>query len=91
MMKEVVIQIPTVEAEQNIEIDVRINGRKRTLQYRVEIIEWEQRDDDSEEKIDILKRVIKEHDTDWELVQIGAPSSDKLPIMFRKKTAEVPS
>lgn len=88
-MKEVIIQIPTVDAEQNIEIDVRINGKRRTLQYRVEIIEWEHVDDASEEKIDILKRVIREHDTDWELIQIGAPSSDRLPIMFRKKTAPV--
>jgi hypothetical protein len=40
-MREVVIQIPTLETEQNIEIDVRINGKKRTLKYRVEIVDWE--------------------------------------------------
>ena len=37
-MREVVIQIPTYEAEQNIEIDVHINGRKIKKKYRVEII-----------------------------------------------------
>lgn len=33
-MREVVIQIPTLETKQNIEIDVKINGRKRNIKYR---------------------------------------------------------
>jgi hypothetical protein len=40
-MREVVILIPKVDIEQNIEIDVRINGRKKTIQYRVELLSWE--------------------------------------------------
>ena len=86
-MREVVIQIPTLEAEQNVEIDVKINGKKRTLKYRVEIVDWENIDEATEDKVTILKRVIKEHDKDWELVQIGAPSESNIPIMFRKKVS----
>lgn len=33
-MREVILQIPTLEAEQNIDIEVRINGKKRTMHYR---------------------------------------------------------
>lgn len=84
-MREVVLQIPTLEAEQNVEIDVKINGKKRTLKYRVEIVDWENIDESAEDKVTILKRVIKEHDKDWELVQIGVPSENNIPIMFRKK------
>ncbi|NQV18464.1 MAG: hypothetical protein HQ534_07975 [Armatimonadetes bacterium] len=40
-MREVVLSIPTLEAEQNLEIDVRINAKKRTLKYRVEIVHWQ--------------------------------------------------
>ena len=40
-MREVVVQIPTLETEQNIEIDVQINGKKRRMKYRVEIVEWD--------------------------------------------------
>jgi len=40
-MQEVVIQIPTVDAEQNIEIDVKINRKKRTMKYGVKIIDCE--------------------------------------------------
>jgi len=84
-MKEVVIQIPTYEAEQNIEIDVHINGRKIKKKYRVEIISFEEKEDTSEERIAVLKRVIKEHDKDWKLVQIGLPEENRISVMFQQK------
>jgi len=36
----------------------------------------------------VLKKVIKEHDKDWELIQIGAPITNNIPIMFRKRGEE---
>ena len=84
-MREVVLQIPTLETEQNIEIDVKINGKKRTLKYRVEIVDFDESMESTEDKISVLKHVIKEHEKDWELIQIGAPIRDNIPIMFRKK------
>ena len=87
-MREVVLQIPTLESEQNIEIDVRINGKKRTLKYRVEIVDWEEGVVTNEQKVAVLRHVIKEHERDWELIQIGAPvSKDNIPIMFRQREA----
>ena len=88
-MREVVIQIPTLEAEQNIEIDVKINGRKRTIKYRVEIIDWEEDEKPAEEKIEVLRHVIKEHEKGWELIQIGAPTKGNVPIMFRQRMPQV--
>ena len=88
-MREVVIQIPTYESEQNIEIDVRINGKKRTMKYRVEIIDWKDEDSPTEAKIGVLQEVISEHDKDWELIQIGAPTKGNIPIMFRKRPEKV--
>ncbi|MDD3730923.1 MAG: hypothetical protein PHU88_00920 [candidate division Zixibacteria bacterium] len=87
-MREVVIQIPTLEAEQNIEIDVRINGRKRTIKYRVEIVDWEENPQPPEEKIEVLRHIIKEHEKGWELIQIGAPTKGNVPIMFRQRAEQ---
>ena len=84
-MREVVIYVPTLEAEQNIDIDVKINGKKRTMHYRVEIVDWEDYGGESEDKVNVIKRVIKEHDRDWELIQIGIPTKENIPIMFRKR------
>jgi len=83
-LKEVVLQIPTLGSEQNIEIDVRINGKKRTLKYRVEIIDWEENTREEEDRVEVLKRVIKEHDKNWRLVQIGIPTDKNIPVMFQK-------
>lgn len=83
-MKEVVLQIPTLGSEQNIEIDVRINGKKRTLKYRVEIVDWEENTREEEDRVEVLKRVIREHDKDWRLVQIGIPTDKNIPVMFQK-------
>ncbi|MFA9452697.1 MAG: hypothetical protein ACERK6_02180 [Candidatus Aminicenantaceae bacterium] len=87
-MKEVVVQIPTYESEQNIEIDVRINGKKRTIKYRVEIVEWESECSETIDKVSTIKRVIKEHDRDWRLIQIGIPTKKNIPIMFQKKVSD---
>jgi len=84
-MREVVIYVPTLEAEQNIDIDVKINGKKRTMHYRVEIVDWDDYGGETEDKVTVIKRVIKEHDRDWELIQIGIPTKDNIPIMFRKR------
>ena len=90
-MREVVLQIPTFEAEQNIDIDVKINGKKRIMHYRVEIIEWEEEEETTEERISVLRRFIEEHEKDWELIEIGAPIKNNIPITFRKRKVISPS
>ena len=88
-MREVVIQLPTFDAEQNIDIEVRVNGKNRTLHYRVEIIAWEDYSKEQDEKADIINRVIREHDQSWKLMQIGIPTEKNIPIMFRKKSDSI--
>lgn len=85
-MREVVILIPDVDIEQNVEIDVRINGRKKTLQYRVELLDWEGNDVPPKDKVQVLRHKIAEYDKDWELVEVGAPTDENIPLMFRKKS-----
>jgi len=88
-MREVIIQLPTFDAEQNVDIEVRINGKNRTLHYRVELVAWEDYPDEQVEKVDIIKQVILEHDKDWRLMQIGIPTDKNIPIMFRRKADTV--
>ncbi|MBN2207656.1 MAG: hypothetical protein JW742_09655 [Candidatus Aminicenantes bacterium] len=87
-MREVVLQIPTLDTEQNIEIEVKINGKKRTLRYRVEIVGLTGDDTVVEDRVSLLRRVIREHDKDWELIQIGAPVRDRIPVMFRERRGD---
>lgn len=82
-MREIVILVPEVEAEQNIEIDVRINGRKKTMQYRVELLNWE--GNKQENRVGVIKHKLNDYDKDWKLVEIGAPSGKNIPLIFRKQ------
>ncbi len=84
-MREIVIVVPDIEPEQNIEIDVRINGRKRTIKYRVELMNWEGDNSGNSDRVTVLKHRLDEYDKDWELVEIGAPTDSHIPLMFRKK------
>lgn len=81
-MREIVILVPEVDVDQNVEIDVRINGRKKTLKYRIELMSWE--GDQCEERVTTLRHKINDYDKDWELVEIGAPTKNEIPIVFRK-------
>ena len=88
-MREIVILIPNIEVEQNVEIEVRINGRKKTIQYKVELLSFEEKGAPAIDKITVLKHKIAEYEKDWELVEIGAPDiHNKIPIMFRKRRGD---
>jgi len=84
-MREVVILIPDIEPEQNVEIEVRINGRSKTIQYRVELVNWEGTAPSPTERFTVLKHRIDAYDKDWELVEIGLPEKNNIPLVFRKK------
>jgi hypothetical protein len=84
-MSDIVIHVPAADAQQSIEIDVKINGLKKTIRYRVEIIDSEIDSCPSDEKIRVLRNVIDAYDNDWELIQIGAPINKSIPITFRQK------
>ena len=87
-MKRVIIEIPVLDVEKNIEIEVKVNGKRRTICYRVEIVSWETDVYMAKDRVSVLKRMIREYDKDWELIQIGAPVKDNVPIMFRKRLGE---
>ena len=86
-MREIVILIPDIEPEQNVEIKVRINGRKKTLQYKVELLDFEGAEQmPMNDKVTILRHKIAKYDKNWELIEIGAPDKEEnIPLMFRKK------
>ena len=84
VMREIVILVPDIEPEQNVEIDVRINGRKRTMQYRVELIRFENEEGKLQDKVTVLRHKIAEYDKNWELVEVGAPCDIGIPLTFRR-------
>jgi len=87
-MREIVIVVPDFEPEQNVEIEVTINGRKKVIHYRVELLNFEAEGVPPKDKITVLKHKIASHEKDWELVEIGSPVDGNVPLMFRRKTVD---
>lgn len=79
------IELPLLDAEHSVEIEVRINGKRRTYTYRVELLDWDECEEPPEIRIQCLRRKIDSVGEGWQLISIGAPGDRNVPIMFRKK------
>jgi len=92
-MKDVSIPLPDFLDKQIAEIEVKINGKKRHYNFRVESFRWEP--DDEEWPVDIkinkLREEIENYNKGWELIQIFRPKegSKFVQILFRQKENSV--
>ncbi|MEQ9422904.1 MAG: hypothetical protein RJQ09_00695 [Cyclobacteriaceae bacterium] len=84
-MSVIGIEIPKLGEEQEIEVEVKINGIKKQFYYRVEIFYWEECPYPTEDRVECIKNLIKNYDNQWDLAHIGVPNDDYIPITFRKK------
>ena len=87
-MAQICIQIPPLEEARTIDLEVKVNGQKRLMNYRVESFDWTAGGSDPASRIQRLRHLIGSYDAGWELVQIGTPSDHYIPVMFRRHVAE---
>jgi hypothetical protein len=83
-MATVSIELPPVEAENTVEVEVRVNGKRSLLSYRLEVFQWGEWCRPLEHRAECLKRMINSYDRGWQLMQIGTPTEQAVPIMFRR-------
>lgn len=84
-MESIAIQIPKIEGEQEIEVDVRVNGVISTYNYRIEIFFWEECETPRDNRAGCIREMVEKYDKNWELIHIGTPGEEFIPITFRKK------
>ncbi len=88
-MKELSIPLPDFVDRQIAEIEVKINGRKRQYNFRVESFRWEPDNElwEVERKINMLQNALKEYDKTWELIQIFRPKEDSkfIQALYRQR------
>ncbi len=88
-MKDVNIPLPEFLEQQIAEIEVKINGKKRQYNFRVESFRWEPETETFtiEQKISRLKTLIDQYDDSWELIQIFKPKEDSkfVQVLFRQR------
>ena len=79
------IEIPHLQEDQDISVDVKINGIKKQYNYRVEIFYWDHCPFPTEDRVECIKNLVDSYDKDWDLAHIGLPTDEFIPITFRKK------
>ena len=77
------IQLPRMDADHSIEIEVRINGEKQNYHYRVEIFKWDECLN-PENHAQCLKEKINNYDQHWRVVSIGGSTDKDIPVMFKQ-------
>lgn len=81
-MPKVAIELPPVDTDDKVEVELTINGVKRKMTYRVELFRWEDYVENGDDRVTCLKRMIDTYDRSWRLVQIGVPTDENIPVMF---------
>jgi hypothetical protein len=88
-MKEVSIPLPDFVDKQIAEIEVKINGKKRQYNFRVEAFRWEPDNKEStvEDKIKLLQTQLANYDKSWELIQIFKPKENSkfIQVLYRQR------
>ena len=88
-MKDVSIPLPDFVDRQIAEIEVKINGKKRQYNFRVEAFRWEPEDEvwSLDDKIKMLQKNLADYDKSWELIQIFKPREDSkfVQVLYRQR------
>ncbi|MBX2842644.1 MAG: hypothetical protein KTR26_12810 [Flammeovirgaceae bacterium] len=90
-MKSIAIELPNIAGKHEIEVDVKINGKKTSYYYKVEIFRWEDCDQPRENRVECIKQMVTTYDGEWSLAHIGMPTDDFIPITFQKKENKLES
>ena len=84
-MNAISIHLPALKPEDTVEVEVTVNGTKHFTNYRVETFDWTSGGRDLDGRIERLREMIAAYESGWELVQIGIPDRNVVPIMFMQR------
>jgi hypothetical protein len=82
-MTDITISLPPLEQRATVEIEVVVSGTVRRESYRVVLVSCE--DEPRGVSADCLKRALRKVEPDWQLMTIGTPGHDGIPLLFRRR------
>jgi hypothetical protein len=82
-MPDVTIALPTWESASTVQIEVSVSGRNTKELYRVVTVPCEKETDT--DCVSRLRRAVLTIEPGWQLVSIGTPNDNGIPLMFRSR------
>jgi len=86
-MAQICIPTPPLDEISSVDLEVTIDGQPQRVQYRVETLEWPL---EADARLLALRQFVADRGSDWILVQIGAPTAERVPLLFRLRAGQAP-
>lgn len=87
-MSHIAIPIPQFAGKQDIEIQVIVNNEVQSLRYKVELFYWDECENPGGHRADCISEMLGNHDPEWVVYYIGAPTEKFVPITFVDKKSK---
>lgn len=83
-MNDICVPLPRLSEVTHAEVEVKIQGRLQSFNYRVESFAWRRSD---QARIERLRKSIQGYERGWELVQIynPGPRDRHVQVLFRQR------
>ncbi len=96
-MHDICVPLPRVPDATHAEVEVKVEGKIRSFNFRVEAFDWTPNADEADhqalamirnQRIANLRDSIANYDRNWELVQIynPGPRDRHIQVLFRQKS-----
>ena len=86
-MDQVCIPVPMPGDDEPLKLEVTVGGRALLMEYRIETVTWGPEVTPGE-RAEQIRTFLDNYDSEWSLVQIGAPGEGAVPITFRRRRKE---
>lgn len=86
-MEQVCIPVPMPEPDETLDLEVTVGGETHLMQYRIETVPWDPTAP-ANDRFERLQSFVQKYDSDWTLVQIGAPGAEVVPVTFRQQRSD---
>jgi len=80
-MSQICVPLPPMDGPRAVDVELTVDGVKQSLHYRVETLLWA--DYDALTKVEALQTFLDRQDPDRQLVALGVPSDQSIPVLFR--------
>lgn len=80
-MAQICVPLPPLDGPRAVDVELTVDGVRQSFHYRVETLMWA--DYGTLPKVEALQRFLDGHDDGWQLVAIGVPAAESVPVLFR--------
>ena len=80
-MAQICVPLPPLDRPRAVDVELTIDGIRQSFHYRVETLVWAEFA--PLPKVEALQAFLDGREPGWQLISMGAPTDEILPVLFR--------